>query len=167
MADMDTFIVLSAALTGISAEKLSPPVDPINVKQAYFNQAQSADGGAFATALGIVQANNPTTVPPMPPKLGPDDLADLLLNKSGDDVRYLCRAVMLMWFLGSWYAPADLKLYSGQKPPSAPIKSTVISSAAYTQGWVWNVAQAHPMGYSNLRFGYWNAAPPLLSDFIS
>jgi hypothetical protein len=75
--------------------------------------------------------------------------------------------VMLMWFLGSWYAPADLKLYSGPNPPSAPINSAVISSAAYTQSWVWSVAQAHPMGYSNLRFGYWNATPPLLSDFIS
>ena len=42
-----------------------------------------------------------------------------------------------------------------------PVK--VISPAAYTQGWTWRVAQAHPMGYSELRFGYW-AKDPLPLD---
>jgi hypothetical protein len=31
---------------------------------------------------------------------------------------------------------------------------------AYTMGLAWDAAQAHPMGYSELHFGYWAVAPP-------
>ena len=34
------------------------------------------------------------------------------------------------------------------------------------QGWTWRVAQTHPMGYSDFRFGYWAEDPPALNDFI-
>jgi hypothetical protein len=154
MADMDNFISLSAALTGISAAKLAPGVDPIDVKQEYFDKVQAEAGATFTNALAVVAATPAAT------------LADVLLNKSGDDIRYLCRSIMLLWFLGSWFAPSDLKLYSGPNPPATPISSTVVSSKAYTQGWVWSAAQAHPMGYSNLRFGYWGNQPPPLDSFI-
>jgi hypothetical protein len=30
---------------------------------------------------------------------------------------------------------------------------------------VWRVAQAHPMGWSNLQFGYWGQEPPDLEMF--
>ncbi len=49
--------------------------------------------------LGIVAAN-PTTPGPA--------LADLVLNKSGDDMRFLGRAILLMWYFGAWYQPSDL-----------------------------------------------------------
>jgi hypothetical protein len=45
-----------------------------------------------------------------------------------------------------------------------PIPFTVLTPAAYTQGWAWRVAQAHPMGYSELRFGYWADQPFSLSE---
>jgi hypothetical protein len=74
---------------------------------------------------------------------------------------------MLMWYLGSWYDPAELEKYNGQNPPADPVPAfAVISSAAYTQGWAWNVVQAHPMGYSNFQYGYWSTLPPSLQDFI-
>jgi hypothetical protein len=31
---------------------------------------------------------------------------------------------------------------------------------------MWRVGQAHPMGYSEWRFGYWAANPPPLDAFI-
>ena len=37
--------------------------------------------------------------------------------------------------------------------------SEVVSPKAYTQGLVWQIAGAHPMGYSNLQFGYWSRDP--------
>jgi hypothetical protein len=43
----------------------------------------------------------------------------------------------------------------------------VISSKAYTQGWLWRVIQAHPMGYSDMQFGYWTRKPEPIEDFIS
>ena len=43
----------------------------------------------------------------------------------------------------------------------------VISPAAYTQAWTWRVAQTHPMGYSEFRYGYWAKDPEAsLEDFI-
>jgi hypothetical protein len=42
----------------------------------------------------------------------------------------------------------------------------VVSATAYTQGWTWRVAQAHPMGYSELRYGYWGNDPLPLGDYI-
>jgi len=155
MADMDTFVAISAALTGIDPGKLAPGVDPIKVSAEYFQKASTEAPDVFKRVLSIASATPP-----------PANLADALLNGSGDDVRFLCRSIMLMWFLGSWFNPNDLKLYASAIPPAAPISSSVVSSKAYTQGWVWAAAQAHPMGYSTLRFGYWNQPPVALNDFI-
>jgi len=47
------------------------------------------------------------------------------------------------------------------------IAHTVVSPKAYTQGWLWRVIQAHPMGYSDMQFGYWARRPEPLEDFIS
>jgi hypothetical protein len=59
---------------------------------------------------------------------------------------------------GSWNEPKDLKK---QAPAAKPdrISSEVVYQNAYTQGLVWQIAGAHPMGYSNLQFGYWSRNP--------
>jgi hypothetical protein len=147
MSDMDLFVGLSSALTGIAQEQLAPTVDPLNVKQAYFDQAKTDP--AFAQMLQIYAANQSKP---------PDQIADIILNQSGNAVRYLGRAVMLEWYTGSWYPPASLQT-------SSPNPNNVVSADAYTTGWMWNVAQAHPMGYSNLHFGYWSSPPPSLNDY--
>lgn len=146
---LQTFVNLSALLTGIAADKLAPSLDPKNVKQIYFDYISQQAGATFQQLLSIYDAN--ATQPPA-------TIADIIFNQSGQDICFLARSVMLAWYLGSWYAPADL----------AAGKSTnvVISAVAYTQGWAWNVAQAHPMGYSNFQFGYWASNPPTLVDFV-
>jgi hypothetical protein len=154
MSDMDNFVKLSAALTGIDPTKLAPSVDPINIKQEFFDKARTEAGPTFSEAL-TVAGNTPANT-----------LGDVLLNQSGEDLRFLCRSIMLLWFLGQWITPGDLKRYAVPDPPASPIPSLVISSMAYTQGWIWKVAQAHPMGDSNWHFGYWNGPPPSLNDFI-
>jgi len=155
---MDLFVGLSAVLTGIDGNKLAPPLDPINIKKAYFDYAQDKAGSTLQKLLDIYQQKQ--TLPPA-------QVGDIILNQSGDDIRYLARSVMLMWYLGSWYEPAVLMQYNGPQPPADPVPPlAVVSSAAYTQGWVWSVAQAHPMGYSNFQYGYWSQLPPSLKDFI-
>ena len=149
MSDMDLFVGLSSALTGINPGQLAPDIDPLNVKQAYFDQARTDP--AFPQMLQIYAANQ--TKPP-------NEVADIILNQSGNAVRYLGRAVMLEWYTGSWYPPASLQ-------SSSPNASKVISSEGYTTGWMWNVGQAHPMGYSNFHFGYWSSPPPTLSDYVT
>jgi hypothetical protein len=154
---MEPFVTLSSALTGIAAEMLAPGIDPIDIKQSYFDTAQQAEPVVFAQLLQIVAEN---------PQLSPQQLADLVLLQSGDAIRFLARSIMLAWYLGNWYQPADLKIYAGPKPPPVPIPFRVISMDAYTQGWAWSVAQAHPMGFSTNIFGYWSEPPPSLTDYI-
>ena len=34
------------------------------------------------------------------------------------------------------------------------------------EGWIWRILQAHPMGYSMMRFGYWANKPPPLERYL-
>lgn len=149
---LDSFVQLSALLTGIDAKRLAPDVDPVNIKQAYFDLAQTKDAATFDQLLAIFDKNQGKP---------PDEIADLLLTESGAAVGNLARSLMLLWYLGSWYDPSDPKQYDANQ-----VNSSVVSAEAYVQGWVWRVAQAHPMGFSPFVFGYWGKAPPALSDFI-
>ncbi len=151
---LQNFVNLSALLTGIAADKLSPGLDPKNLKQAYFDYAEAKAGSTFDQLLSIYAANASSP---------PEKIATAIFDESGTDICFLARSVMLMWYLGSWYAPVDLEKAGTNTPPPP---SVVISSAAYTQGWAWNVAQAHPMGYSVFQFGYWANNPPALNDFV-
>ena len=74
------------------------------------------------------------------------------------ELEFLGRSIVIMWYLGAWYEPADLRKASTvDKPEFVP--HTIISSKAYKEGWIWRIAQAHPMGSSDMQFGYWANAP--------
>jgi hypothetical protein len=153
-ADRALFIALSAALTGIAKDRLSPSVDPIQINRDYFKQAKTDP--AFDGLMQIIRAES-----------NPDVAADKVLNNSDPNIMYLGRSIILMWYLGAWYEPKTLQKFNSAPPPKPPYPADkVISPAAYTQGWTWRVAQAHPMGYSELLFGYWSKEPPALDAFI-
>jgi hypothetical protein len=155
--DMMAFLVLSTALTGIQVINLAPefsqtsPVldadpgtDPINVKNDYFKWINASDPATFGNLLQIAKEHSTS--------------ADDIINgvNASDDTKFLARSIALLWYLGSWYKPADLK----SAPPAGKfLDSQVVSAKAYTQGRVWQIAQAHPMGYSNMQFGYWSREP--------
>jgi hypothetical protein len=80
------------------------------------------------------------------------------------DTKYLARSIVLMWYLGAWYDPDHLRALV-EHPSAAPARFEVISPKAYTQGCVWRVAQAHPMGFSEMQFGYWSRPPNPRGDF--
>lgn len=155
------FVTASSALTGIAQSALAPQVDPSKVSPGetpvgvqYYEMANRQEGATLTQLLKIVQAN---------PTAPPDTLATMILG-AGDDVVYLARSIMLMWLLGAWFAPADLKAaVASQK---APPPSFVISISSYKAGWVWPIAQTHPMGFSQFRFGDWSRPPAPLSDFV-
>jgi hypothetical protein len=153
--DMMAFLLLSEALTGVSRATLAPEltedkkdilksdpgVDPINIKNAYFDWIKARDHtGSFGKLLQLAKDNS-------------QSLADIIpsVNDSTDDLKFLARSIVLLWYLGSWYNPADLK--------NKIAKPQVVSPKAYTQGLVWQIAGAHPTGYSNLQFGYWSRDP--------
>jgi Membrane bound FAD containing D-sorbitol dehydrogenase len=156
---MDLFLGLSSALTGISVDRLNPrrqpdqrfPRDTLDVKQAYYERAQNYP--EFEQLLKLYNVNSE--------KQDKDAIAKIILDDP--NVRFLARSIILAWYLGAWYEPADLKTRS--VPP--PIPFQVISPTTYTQGFVWRVAQTHPMGYSEWAFGYWSEPPTQsLDDFI-
>jgi hypothetical protein len=152
--DMMAFLLLSEALTGVNRQTLAPElseksevlnsdpgVDPINIKNAYFDWIKAHDPtSSFGTLLQLAKDNR-------------QSLADIVpkVNGSPDDMKFLARSIVLLWYLGSWYKPDDLK--------NKVAKPQVVSPTAYTQGLVWQIAGAHPMGYSNLQFGYWSRDP--------
>jgi hypothetical protein len=164
--DMVSFVLLSAALTGIAELKLAPGFDltksepgsdPVNVKQEYFDWVNKRRPAALKRLSQIAADSQ---------KLPAADRAQAIIDKvqATPDTKYLARSIVLMWYLGAWYDPDHLRALGGANPP--PIKFKVISSKAYTQGWALRVAQAHPMGFSEMQFGYWSRPPSARTDFI-
>ncbi|MFZ0151416.1 MAG: hypothetical protein WBG18_19080 [Xanthobacteraceae bacterium] len=154
-ADMMAFLLLSEALTGVSRQTLAPElvenkseilnsdpgIDPINIKNAYFAWINANDAtSSFGKLLQLAKDNR-------------QSLGDIIpkVNGSAEDIKFLARSIVLLWYLGSWYKPDDLK--------NNVASPKVVSPKAYTQGLVWQIAGAHPMGYSNLQFGYWSRDP--------
>lgn len=152
---LNQFVALSAILTGISAEQLHPLLDTHGTAAAYLAYATEHAGATFLELMAIYEKNSSQPA---------DTVANIILKQSGQSIANMAQTVMLMWYLGAWYAPAGLAAY--QANPNVPAPFVVISSDAYTQGWAWRVGQTHPMGYSDLRFGYWNSAPQPLADFV-
>jgi hypothetical protein len=163
--DMVTFVQLSAALTGIAARKLATPnfdapvpnSDPVDIKREYFQQVSKRP--VFRRLLQITRDAQ---------KLPEPQRADAIIEqvKARPDTKYLARSIVLMWYLGAWYEPDHLKtLVESPNPPPPTFK--VISSKAYTQAWALRVAQAHPMGFSEMQFGYWARPPSDLRAFIT
>lgn len=173
--DMMAFLLLSEALTGVDKLLLAPElefnpndimssrpgIDPINIKNDYFSWINLKDPTpSFAALLKFVKDN---------PKSSRSDII-AFVNAGNDDIKFLARSIVLLWYLGSWYEPKDLKEQATAAKPGRINSSEVLSPKAYTQGLVWQIAGAHPMGYSNLQFGYWSRNPkdpndinPLLS----
>jgi Membrane bound FAD containing D-sorbitol dehydrogenase len=156
---------LSAALTGVDPSILVPNVDPLRMNGEVFDKAKTADANTLQTILSKFSGTAGS-----PPKT----VAQILAEDAKDEsAKFLMRSIILAWYLGAWYAPQELKKNSyAAKDPQHYYYSTrryskevliphdVISANAYTNSLVWRVAQAHPMGYSNLQFGYWGQEPP-------
>ncbi len=157
--DMMAFLLLSEALTGVDKQLLAPEfnsrtndpgTDPINIKNDYFRWINAKDStSSFATLLKFVKDN---------PKSSQSDII-AFVNAGNDDIKFLTRSIVLLWYLGSWYEPKDLQKQATAAKPDRINSSEVLSPKAYTQGLVWQIAGAHPMGYSNLQFGYWSRNP--------
>jgi hypothetical protein len=165
--DMVAFVLLSAALTGIAEAKLAPGFDlaksepgsdPVDVKQEYFNWVNKRRPAVLRRLLQIAADSQ---------KLPAADRAQAIIDKvqATPDTKYLARSIVLMWYLGAWYDPDHLRALV-ERPNPPPAKFEVISPKAYTQGWALRVAQAHPMGFSEMQFGYWSRPPSARTDFI-
>jgi hypothetical protein len=189
--DMVLFVLLSSALTGIAAEKLAPgfalaprptnpptvpppPIDlsksvpglddPVDVKREYLTRANEKCPSALENLLRLVRKNlnAPNRDQAIIDALQFDD--DDKKRPSDIDTKYLARSIVLMWYLGAWYEPAELMALRNH--PMRDPKFQVVSPKAYSQAWALRVAQAHPMGFSQMQFGYWTRPPNPRADFM-
>lgn len=144
-AEKTSFVRLSSALTGYTTQVLAPPLTPIDLAGEYLSFVQGKDAQGLSALLAAWNAID-TGQDPLQQPTGP------LQEKILDDpvLGPLARRVIRLWYVSIWY---------DQEPPPMFGSGTVVSSNAYCGGLVWDAAQAHPMGFSELTFGYW-AEPP-------
>ena len=148
------FANLSAALTGFQSSFIRPFLDPVNLSGTFYNFAVAQVGQTMMDSLMSAFASLSSQTPP----LTAQQIADTLLEVSSptpSSQAQLCQSIVAMWYLGSWYPP----------PFQTNGLQQVISSQAYTKSLAWNLAQAHPMGFSAFTFGYWSQAPASLETF--
>ena len=151
---VQAFANMSAALTGFQPSFIRPFLDPVNLSGIFYEFAVAQVTQAMMDELMSAFAALSSQTPP----LTPQQIADTLLevtNPAPSNQAQLCQSIVSMWYLGSWYPPPFQKDGLQQ----------VISSQAYTKSLVWNLAQAHPMGFSPFTFGYWSQPPAALDTF--
>jgi len=153
-ATVQKFADMSAALTGFQSSFIRPFLDPVNLSGIFYDFAVSQVTQPMMDALlsAFDALNNQT------PPLTPQQIANTLLEVSSatpSPQAQLCQSIVAMWYLGSWYPPKFQQNGFQQ----------VISAQAYTKSLVWNLAQAHPMGFSPFTFGYWSQTPASLETF--
>ncbi len=153
-AVVQDFANMSAALTGFQPSFIRPFLDPVNLSGTFYEFAVAQVGQTMMDALMSAFDALSNQQPP----LSPQQIANTLLevaSSTPSQQAQLCQSIVAMWYLGSWYPPPFQKDGLQQ----------VISSQAYTKSLAWNVAQAHPMGFSAFTFGYWSQPPGSLDTF--
>jgi hypothetical protein len=144
------FTEMCAALTGFDVDTIAPPLDPTELASAFLEIADTQAG--FPVVDQLLAQFVPMQGQP------PQQIADALLGisppSSGPTVQ-LAQSLVKLWYLGSLYPLGSTSAFDGR----------TVSANAYIRGLVWRAMQAHPMGYSEFSFGYWNEPPPSLSDF--
>jgi len=151
---VQAFANMSAALTGFQPSFIRPFLDPVNLSGIFYEFAVSQVTQTMMDALMSAFAALSSETP----ALTPQQIADALLEVSSttpSNQAQLCQSIVALWYLGSWYPP----------PFQTGGLQQVISSQAYTKSLAWNLAQAHPMGFSAFTFGYWSQAPASLETF--
>lgn len=151
---VQAFANMSAALTGFQSSFIRPFLDPTNLSGIFYQFAVAQVGQPMMDALMSAFASLSGQTPALTPQQIADSLLEVTSSTPSNQAQ-LCQAIVSMWYLGSWYPP----------PFQTDGLQQVISSQAYTKSLVWNLAQAHPMGFSAFTFGYWSQQPASLETF--
>jgi hypothetical protein len=142
-----SFVRLSSVLTGYPTATLAPPLDPTDLASEYLAAVkQRADPATLDQLFTVYASIDRATGGDLSQQAAPVQQQILAVDPIGP----LARRILRLWYVSIWY---------DAEPPSMFEGGTVISMNAYVGGLVWSAAQAHPMGYSELAYGYW-ASPP-------
>jgi hypothetical protein len=153
-ASLTQFVALSSVLTGFSVDELNPPLDPQEIAQNYLDFVESNASPAMLDELLSVYGSIVTASGGDPVKIAEGVQTQILsvapVPPATESIGTLARRIIRMWYLATWYTT---------EPPDAGGDGQVVSSNAYTRGMAWGAFGAHPMGYSEMTFGYWATAP--------
>ena len=148
---LTNFVGLSSVLTGFSTDDLNPPISPEPVAVEYLKALEANVDATLVTKLLTTFQNIAASQPPDIDQ----QVEQQILNDP--DMGPVARNIIRMWLLSIWY-----KLDQPQ-PINGFSDGNVVSMNAYVKGLAWDIMQAHPMGYSEMHFGYW-ADPPVSDD---
>lgn len=145
---------MSALMTGFSKALIAPPLDPIGLPATFFQTASDNGGPDFQNLIGTFnglkgQGISDSDIGQILMGLAPDPITHDLIP---DNQTALIKAIMKLWYLGSWYQPFELN-------GVAKDTQTVVSDQAYIKGLAWQSMQSHAMGNSTFTFGYWHDDP--------
>jgi hypothetical protein len=155
-AQLTDFVALSSVLLGVAVANLAPENDSTGVKNDIFAAAKASDERLLAQLLQTYRGASGQSA---------ENVASLVLQRSGSDLGFFAKSVMLAWLLGSWYDPATLQKAAAQVSPGF-LPSSVISAGAYREAWAWKIGQTKAMGTTVAGFGYWTSTPPSLQSFL-
>lgn len=161
MDTIEKFVGLSVVLTGFGKKVLAPLLDPVDIKSVYLKEWQ--DKVASESNKSDLTTNILTLFATLKAKnLEDENIGEQMLDASnGTDFVLACRKLIYLWYMGAW--PAVNEAPGTETGGSTSF--TTLSSDSYTSGLVWKVMQAHPMGDSNYRYGYWAEQPAPLTDY--
>ncbi|MBL4773741.1 MAG: hypothetical protein JKX98_09145 [Alcanivoracaceae bacterium] len=160
--NMDNFVGLSAVMTGFSATKFAPSLDPVDIKSTYIKVwSAKVDVEAKQKGLAASILSNYASLRAQTPALSDQEIGEQLLANNAQEIP--CRKLIYLWYMGAW---PTVKAEPGNAAGTNGNTSfETISSKSYTSGLVWQVMQSHPMGDSNYRYGYWSTAPATLDNY--
>jgi hypothetical protein len=192
--NLQNFIDLSATLTGLSADKLAPSVDPINLPPLFFATAQQGMGTvAFSNLLELyasLKSQSDQQIASLKSQAeqeiaslkGQSDQQIASLKSQAEQQTASLKSQLDQQNASAILGHSDQQITQGarsimklwllgswyQPYDQGNAKEgsiRVVSDQAYKESWAWKIAQSHPMGYSQYHFGYWAEEPPTLKQF--
>jgi hypothetical protein len=135
---LETFIALSAALTGFLPSEIGSPLDPYQLASLYYakvNDEAGADLAALLATFAHVQIDSGAD---------PTRATELLRAKIWDAAAHgaLARHIVQLWYLGRWNGGAYL------------------SEASYLRALAWRAMDTKAIGFSGFADQYWTLPPP-------
>ncbi len=158
---MNTFVGLSSVLTGFAESVLAPALDPVDIKSLYlktWTENIAHESGEAGLTDNILQQYTELQAAGK----NEQQIGEQLLSDQNSPAFVLsCQKLIYLWYMGAW---PDVTQQPGSDTGGFTSFDT-LTADSYTSGLVWKVMQAHPMGDSNYRYGYWAEQPPALSDY--
>ena len=136
-AALETFIVLSAALTGFDRNEIAPPLDPYQIASLYYTKVNAevpADLDALLAAFAQLQTESAGNL---------NGHTDLLRTRIWDTAAHgpLARQIVQLWYLGRWN------------------DGPYVSEASYIKALAWRAMETKAIGYSEFTDQYWTRPP--------